>query len=119
MHLLIQLKNRGSVTDDDSLITKIGEKIATEGSFSMDEILAQSIVFFLAGFETSATTISFALLEMSLNQDIQDKLRKEINEVLQQHEGKISYEAVMEMKYLDMIVNGMYVLFFGYYFHLL
>lgn len=72
----------------------------------MDEILAQSALFFLAGFETSATAITFALLELALNQDVQDKLRNDITEVLEQHDGEITYEAIMDMKYLDMTIHG-------------
>lgn len=110
MHLLIQLKNKGTVTEDENLHTQPREKRGPEGSLSMDEVLAQCVIFFLAGFETSATTISFALLELSLNQEIQDKLRQEINEVLKRHDENISYDAVMEMKYLDMIIHGKFFL---------
>ncbi|XP_030758191.1 cytochrome P450 9e2-like [Sitophilus oryzae] len=39
------------------------------------------------------------------NQDIQEKLRAEIKDVLEKHEGAITYEAIMEMTYLEMVVN--------------
>lgn len=42
---------------------------------------------------------------MALNQDIQDRLRNEIDEVLSKHEDEINYDGVMEMKYLDMVLN--------------
>jgi cytochrome P450 family 6 len=49
--------------------------------------------------------MTFMSYELALNQDIQDKLRDEINEVLPRHKLETSYDAVMEMKYLDMIFN--------------
>ncbi|XP_076273990.1 cytochrome P450 6a2-like [Rhynchophorus ferrugineus] len=86
MHLLLELKNK-------------------DRSVTVNEIIAQCFVFFLAGFETSSTAMTFALFCLSQNQTVQQKLRDEINEVLQKHDGNISYEAVKEMKYLDMVVN--------------
>jgi cytochrome P450 family 6 len=49
--------------------------------------------------------ITFSTYELALNQDIQDRLRNEINEVLARHNGEVTYDAIMEMKYLDMVFN--------------
>jgi len=73
---------------------------------SRDSLAAQAFVFFLAGFETSSSTMTFCLYELSLHQDIQDRLRQEIDDVLQKHEGKITYEGIQEMEYLDKVVSG-------------
>lgn len=50
--------------------------------------------------------MAFALYELALNQDIQMKLRSEIKDLIARKNGIVSYEAMMEMKYLDMVVNG-------------
>jgi cytochrome P450 family 6 len=49
--------------------------------------------------------MTFSTYELALNQDIQDRLRDEINEVLSSHNGEVTYDAIMEMKYLDMVFN--------------
>jgi cytochrome P450 family 6 len=72
----------------------------------MESMAAQAFVFFLGGFETSSTTMTFCLYELSLHQDIQDRLREEIDVVLQKHDGKLTYEGIQEMKYLDKVVSG-------------
>lgn len=107
MHLLIQLKNKGIVDDDDN-VTNNDTRIKSTGEefLSMGELAAQCFVFFIAGFETSATTMTFALLELAMNQDIQNKLRKNIVSVLAQHNNQLTYDAVMEMTYLEQVIRG-------------
>jgi len=72
----------------------------------MNSLAAQAFVFYLGGFETSSTTMTFCLYELSLHQDIQDRLREEIDVVLQKHDGKLTYEGILEMEYLDKVVSG-------------
>nr|CAD7438013.1 unnamed protein product [Timema bartmani] len=68
-------------------------------------LAAQCFVFFLAGFETSSTTISCCLHELAVNPDIQERLRKEVDKVLIKHGGKITYEALQDLKYMDAVVD--------------
>jgi len=72
----------------------------------MNSLAAQAFVFYLGGFETSSSTMAFCLYELSLHQDIQDRLRDEIDVVLQKHDGMITYEGIQEMEYLDKVVSG-------------
>jgi cytochrome P450 family 6 len=95
--LLIDLKN-------NKLAENEGYK-HDGNTLSIDEIAAQCFVFFIAGFETSSTTMTFAMYELSKHQELQDKVRDEVNAVLAKHGGKISYEAIQDMKYMDQVIN--------------
>jgi cytochrome P450 family 6 len=50
--------------------------------------------------------MTFCLYELTLNPDIQERLRNEIDTVLKRHGGNITYESVFEMEYLDKVVSG-------------
>lgn len=106
LQLLIQLKNQGSVDEDDENFGIEQTPISKVQTLTLNQLAAQCFVFFLAGFETSATTMTFALFELAVNQDIQDRLRLEIETVLKKYDFNISYEAVMEMSYLDKVIHG-------------
>src|SRR6218665_219825 len=49
---------------------------------SHEEIIAQSILFFLAGYDTTANTLALFAYELATHPEIQDKLIQEIDEVM-------------------------------------
>ncbi|XP_044750511.1 cytochrome P450 6k1-like [Coccinella septempunctata] len=73
--------------------------------FEGDAVIAQALIFFVAGFETTASTIAFTLYSLCLNPDIQRKLRKDIKDTIEKHDGKLTIESVGEMSYLDMVMK--------------
>lgn len=104
--LLIQLRNGGSVQLDDewSTIIKADE---SQKTMTLNEIAAQSFVFFSAGFETSSTTLSYCLYELAKNPEIQQRVHCEIDKVLSEHNGQLTYETVCDMIYLEKCIDGM------------
>lgn len=71
-----------------------------------DELVAQSFLFFFAGFDTSSTLLSFLIYELSINSDIQQKLYEEVEETHKNLNGnKLTYDTVMKLKYLDMVIS--------------
>lgn len=71
-----------------------------------NSIAAQAFVFFAAGYETSSNTIAFCLHELALNTEIQEKTRRDIQDAIDSRNGKLTYDAVQDMKYLDMVIAG-------------
>jgi cytochrome P450 family 6 len=62
--------------------------------------------FFIDGFDTSSTTLSHALFELAVNPDLLARLRVEVDAALAENDGKINYEMMQSLPYLDMIIAG-------------
>ncbi|XP_065349717.1 probable cytochrome P450 6a14 isoform X1 [Cloeon dipterum] len=103
MQLLIQLK-KGQLSSIDGESQEMNGSASTV-QFTDDDIVAQAVVFFVGGFETSATSLSFAMMEIARNPEVQQKARDNIEEVLKRHGGELTYQAIQEMTYLDNILQ--------------
>ncbi|XP_032682977.1 cytochrome P450 9e2-like [Odontomachus brunneus] len=90
IHLLMQARNKES---------------SSVHEMTLDDIVAQAFIFFLAGFSTSATLMCFVAHELAVNRDIQDRLWKEVEKHFAEGKGEISYESVSKMVYMDMVVS--------------
>ncbi|XP_065205534.1 probable cytochrome P450 6a13 [Planococcus citri] len=87
------LKQVGSHAEDKN-DTKITNEV----------MAAQALLFFLAGFETSSTNLTYVLLELAQNKHIQDKVRHEIHQVLSSNNDELNYDVLKQMTYTDMVI---------------
>ncbi|CAG9819628.1 unnamed protein product [Phaedon cochleariae] len=106
----IKYRERNNVVRHDFLqmcidIKNDEEQSGDGTSLTLEEIVAQSFVFFIAGFETSSTTMTFTLYELAINPDIQEKVRNEIKTVLAKHDNQINYDALNELKYMGQVID--------------
>jgi cytochrome P450 family 6 len=56
-------------------------------------------------FETSSTVTCFTLHSLAFHDEIQEKARQTIRNVLKKYDNEWCYESVMEMNYLDQIID--------------
>ncbi|XP_029170173.1 cytochrome P450 9e2-like [Nylanderia fulva] len=89
IHLLMQARDKDGV--DNQKLT-------------LEDIVSQAFIFFLAGFETASILMCFVAHELAVNQDIQDRLREEVLKNLDEG-NNISYESLSKMTYMDMVVS--------------
>ncbi|GBN81544.1 Cytochrome P450 3A8, partial [Araneus ventricosus] len=87
----------------DYVKDKSNKNISNKG-LTLDEAVAQSVSFFIAGYDTMASTVSFVTYLLALHPEIQNRTFEEIREVLQETKGELTYEALQEMKYLDNVI---------------
>ncbi|XP_025157102.1 cytochrome P450 9e2-like isoform X2 [Harpegnathos saltator] len=72
---------------------------------TLDDIVAQALIFFLAGFDTSATLMCFVVHELAVHRDIQDRLWEEVEKHFAERNGEITYETISKMVYMDMVLS--------------
>jgi len=96
------------------LLFKIKNKFVLE-KFTETQIVANAFVMFVAGFETVSTAVSFCLYELALNKSIQDKVREEIQLKLSQNNGQIDHALLMDLNYLDIVIDGNLLFLLIYY----
>ncbi|XP_074040534.1 cytochrome P450 9e2-like isoform X2 [Leptinotarsa decemlineata] len=112
IHLLIQAR-KGIQQKEENVGVDTGFATVVEadlGKGKMKEITnmditAQALIFFFAGFDAVSALMCFMSYELAVNPDIQAKLRKEIEDTLSGCGKEITYEALLKMKYMDMVMS--------------
>ncbi|KAL4669094.1 hypothetical protein H8959_007648 [Pygathrix nigripes] len=82
------------------------KEIESHKALSDQELVAQSIIFIFAGYETTSSVLSFIIYELATHPDVQQKLQKEIDAVLPNKcprpgEGLLSPPELPECKFCD------------------
>uniref|UniRef100_A0A8C0GDX0 Cytochrome P450 n=1 Tax=Chelonoidis abingdonii TaxID=106734 RepID=A0A8C0GDX0_CHEAB len=73
-------------------------------ALSDKEIMAQALVFILAGYETTSSTLNFLSYNLATHPDVQQTLQEEIDAALP-NKAAPTYDAILQVEYLDMVVN--------------
>ncbi|XP_014477701.1 PREDICTED: cytochrome P450 9e2-like [Dinoponera quadriceps] len=103
----IATRDAKNITRPDMIQLMMDMRGKREGDkeLSIDDMSAQAFIFFLGGFETSSTAMSFIAHELAANPDVQAKLRQEIDEALEDSKEKVTYETINHLKYMDMVIS--------------
>ena len=70
-----------------------------------DEIVAQSVIFLLAGYETSSNTLAVTAHNLAIHPEVQEKLRQDIKNVFDNSPDADLYDVVQNLDYLDCVIN--------------
>ncbi|XP_049313741.1 probable cytochrome P450 6a13 isoform X3 [Bactrocera dorsalis] len=105
----VRLREEQNIHRNDfiDLLIELKNSKDTKGmsQMSIEVMVAQVYIFFAAGYETSSSNLSNGLYELAKNPHVQEKLRAEIKSILEKHNGELTYEAMMEMTYLDQVIT--------------
>ncbi|XP_026748483.2 cytochrome P450 6B6-like [Galleria mellonella] len=101
--MMLALKNQGTIKIESIEKTKSdGSPELVSIQFDDDIFMAQLILFFAAGFETSSSSSSMTLHLLAYHPDKQIKVQEDIDRVLAKYNNKLCYDAVKDMAYLEM-----------------
>lgn len=54
-------------------------------TLSNDEIISQSLMFLVAGYDTTAATLEFVTYNLVMNPQVQNKLINEVDQTIEKH----------------------------------
>ncbi|CAG2175923.1 unnamed protein product, partial [Oppiella nova] len=78
----------------------------TDKSLSYDEIIAQCTMFLMAGYESTAATLSMCLYTIAKHPEVQQKLYEEIHTFHGQKKSSAdSYESINALKYTEAVID--------------
>lgn len=99
----IRTRKANGTRQSDYLDYLIG--LQEKKEISVLDMAAHGVTFFIDGFETTSEVLAFALFEIAMNRDVQKRLRQEILDT-ENREGSLLFETIMEMSFLEQVVNG-------------
>lgn len=67
-------------------------------------LVGLSLTLFFDGMETVAIGLTYSLYELARNPQCQEQLYLEIVSILSKYDGKLTFEAIQEMNYLNGVV---------------
>ncbi|XP_021957568.2 cytochrome P450 6a2 [Folsomia candida] len=92
--------------EKDAIIkSEVKGQASTANLLDDDGIVSNCVLFILAGFDTTQSLLLFCAYSLALHPEIQDKLRKEVEAVLDENDGDFTYDSIHRMTYLDMVIN--------------
>ncbi|KAL6430827.1 hypothetical protein ACFW04_006977 [Cataglyphis niger] len=100
---LMEQRRKDGIPDFLHLMTELER---TEGDkIDLEMLTSHALSFFLDGYETSSSAMSFVGFQLASHPKVQEKLRKEVMTVLDKYDGVITYEGLKEMTYMDQVLN--------------
>lgn len=111
--LLMQMRGKEAVQSERNGIHPnggINEVISIDNEqkviMTVNQITAQVALFFSTTTEATARPSSFLLYQLASNPHLQTCVQNEIDRVLERFDGKLSYESILEMTFLDNCIDG-------------
>lgn len=102
---IVEHRSKDNTTRDRADLMNILIEMIKRGNITMEQATAQAFFYFVAGYETTSTTLTFCIYELSQNLEIQKKARQEVTEVLQRHNNAFSYDGVNEMSFVEKVIK--------------
>ncbi|GBM94671.1 Cytochrome P450 3A13 [Araneus ventricosus] len=90
----------GGVSTDHQVFRNVSKK-----NMSMSELVAQCVVFFIAGYEGVSSVLAFTTYLLALHPDIQERVHEELVEAVKQSNGELTYETLQSVRYLDNVIS--------------
>ncbi|XP_047105613.1 cytochrome P450 9e2-like [Schistocerca piceifrons] len=103
IHLMMQAR-RGELTSQEEEVNGTTE-VKGKPPLTDEDVTAQAVIFFFGGFDTVSSLMVFSSYLLATHPDVQRRLQREVDDVMQKSGGQPSYEEVLGCQYLDMVLS--------------
>ncbi|XP_036150399.1 cytochrome P450 4C1-like [Monomorium pharaonis] len=76
-----------------------------EGLLTDSDIREEVDVFIAAAYDTTALAVSYTLSLLAEHKDIQDCVRKEVDAIMQESQGKLTVQSLQNLQYLERCIK--------------
>lgn len=108
VNLALQMREQNNIDSEqvsslfkESMLVKIAAK---EPKYNRESLIAESIELLIAGTDTTAHTLSFAVAELSLNPRVFQEARSVVDQAWQK-QGAINIESFKKLSYIQAIIK--------------
>ncbi|KAJ9054625.1 hypothetical protein DSO57_1012261 [Entomophthora muscae] len=104
--IVVERKSNLNSNHNDLLTLMIKASIEDEGAqYTEDDVVSDLSVFFLAGHDTTANTLTTMFYFLAKHPEIQEKARQEVNALLNFEKRTPTIQELKEMPYVDCIIK--------------
>ncbi|KAL7033672.1 hypothetical protein ACKWTF_007672 [Chironomus riparius] len=87
---------------DEIFVKQLMDK---KNELSDEEIIDEVVIFLIAGYETSALTLSTIILMLAMHKDIQKKVTDEVDQFFEAEDGMIGSENLQNFPYMELVIK--------------
>lgn len=102
--LIVEWKKKSHLSSESLYDRKTGKKTIYEIPITDELLVGQTLALFGAGFETTATAMTFLLYELAKNKKIQDQVIEEIDAYFTKN-NNIEYDCINQLPYLEACID--------------
>ncbi|XP_039304801.1 cytochrome P450 4C1-like isoform X1 [Solenopsis invicta] len=117
--------NQSIITDNEEIVGSKKKRLAMldfliyasqEGHLTDVDIREEVDTFMFEGHDTTSTSLCYTLALLAENKDIQDRVRQEVDLVMQENEGKLTIKSLQNLQYLERCIKESLRLYPSVYF---
>ncbi|CAI4227255.1 unnamed protein product [Auanema sp. JU1783] len=102
-YVKVALKGYDPMVEADNFCQSYYQRKMKEGTYDEKKLLNICMDFYIAGMETTSTTLRWAILFLTEHQDVQDKMRAEIESVLGHNSPTLGDKS--KLPYCNAVIN--------------
>lgn len=106
VHNIVSIREKLQIRHNDFMDQLMDMQNNDGTKITMKDMASNSLLFFQAGYETSAYTLTFILYELARHIDVQTRARTEIYSILEKCDKILSYDTLTQLKYVEQIIKG-------------